>query len=309
MVRSGVRRLGRMGPRILKGAIPPALLASLVALVLSALGASEQARAAVVPPAKTPRAFADATYAQLATDGEQRLWLLEAGYRGHHLALALFQHGFGRWHTMGVPPQMPSDAGPVDVAAAPGTITPEPCLGFTEVRTRRPIITCHGLHRWFPRPFGHLVAPGSRLVQLATSRGRLVALLEQRVSSTKSGFQVIRTNADGQHFERDGRVLWTGAALAQLGDGTHERTDPQVEVAIETQGSAKPSRYVERLQDHRWSRVGAVLRGPGLGPLVSGPVRLGQATYMPVTDAEVEPWTFSAYSSDGGTGARLQAVP
>jgi hypothetical protein len=249
---------------------------------------------------KAPRAFADTTYAQLATDGEQRLWLLETGYRGGHLRLALHEGGSGAWRPVKPPPQLPSDAAAVKVAAAPGTLTPQPCLAFTEAKTGHPVITCHGLRKWFPQSVGHLVAAGSRLVDLATIRGRLVALFVGRVSRRSSELQVIQTNPGGGHLERAGPPLRIGSVLAQLGDGTHERGDPQVEVAIESQ-RAKPTRYVMRLENHRWVRGGPVLRGPGLGPLVSGSVRVGPTTYMPVIDAEVEPWTFSVYSSSGGS--------
>jgi hypothetical protein len=252
------------------------------------------------PGEATPRAFADATQAQLASDGELGLWLLETGYRRGRLRLALYERESGRWGRMEGPPQRPSGAGVVKVAPAPGTIMPQPCLGFTEAGTGRPLVTCHGLRKWFPWSFEHLVPAGSRLVDLATIRGRLTALFAYRDPRGRHTLAVIRSNPGGGHFDRTGQPLRVGRALAQLGDGTHERGDPAVEIALETQGP-RPSRYVERLDRDHWVRVGPVLRGPGLGPLVSGSVRVGERTYMPANDAETSPWDFSAYVSAGGS--------
>jgi hypothetical protein len=282
-------------------------LALLLALATTGLLTAQLTYAGVVTSPKTPRAFADTAYAQLASDGEQHLWLLSAGFRKRQFRLALHERGPGSWRVVAAPPQTPSDAAPVNVASNPRTFEPQPCLGFTDAQTRVPLITCHSKHRWFPQQIRQLLPPRSQLVQLMTIHGRLLALFSARPRQGRSGFKVIQTTAGGGHWESGGPLLRTGPALAQLGSGSQSRGGPWIELAVETQGPRPVRSVVAVMRDGRWHRLGPAVSGVGLGPLVSGPVRNGETIAMPVNDAGRSPWAFSSFSaSRGGDWKRVR---
>jgi hypothetical protein len=275
---------------------------SLLLAVVFAGGRVDRSHALTVPPPKLPSAFADTTSAELATDGEDRLWLLSTGYRKRRFRLSIHRYGSDSWKRLKPPPQAPSGDGPVNVVWKPKTIGPAPCLGFTEARRLTPIITCKGLDRWYPQAVDKLLSPKAKLIELAQIGGQLFALFQVRSSQGDVGVRVIKTSVGGGHWEAAGRMLETGPALARLGGAGTPRA-PRVELAVETQGR-NPIRYVTELKDNRWVPPSKILKGPGLGPLLSGPVRIGETTLLPVVDAERSPWPFSVYSSTKATAWR-----
>jgi hypothetical protein len=204
----------------------------------------------------------------------------------------VFSKKAGAWRAVPAPPGHVSNGAPINIAVAsvPGLSEPSPCLGFTEITTRQPIFTCRWDGAWHQQP-DPVLAKGEQLVQLQSREGVLSALFEIRPTPRTSAFRVLQLTAEG--WKEVGSPITGPAALAQLGDEVPGSNAP-LTVGIETQTSS-PSRFVLALEGGTWRRVGAAIKGPGIGPLLSGPAAAGRSILFPVVDTEEAPWSFAAH--------------
>jgi hypothetical protein len=274
-----------------------ALFVVLLGVPVFACGLDEEARGD--SPWMPPRAFADDSAAELATDGRDALWLLVTGYEGRRFAAKVFLTEGGDWTEMPALAEEVGNDGPANIAVAKLAGAEEvPCVGYSEAGGGKPLITCWVGGQWQRQPLPSSMR-NARLVQMSGSQGQLTALFQGNLPSGKTAFQVIRLGSSG--WEAIGPRIKTPAALAQLGSDSPDDSGSPL-IGVETQGST-PKRYVLALRGGDWVRLGPVFGGPGLGPLLGGPVTSGRSIFMPVNDAEQTPWTFSVLSIRAGLGA------
>jgi hypothetical protein len=257
----------------------------------------------------TPKAFFFDSSAELATDGQRGLWLVMAGYNRHggDFGAKVFQEQSSGWKMLPSIPQGVSSDGQINIAIENAATTAKtfPCLAFSERSTRKPVITCWAGRSWQLQHFANLIPHSAQLVQLANVGRQLVALFETRPSPKATRFDVLRQSARG--WEAAGSSIRMSGALAQLGKAAS--SSPDLTIGFETQGLT-PSRYVLSLTGKHWAQQGPAFKGPGLGPLVSGPVTFAMSTYFPVIDAEAVPWSFSVFALHrGSTWHRAAAEP
>jgi hypothetical protein len=272
-------------------ALPLVLVAVLVAIV-AGCGAEEGNAAG--RPAAGPAAFPDESWAELATDGED-LWLAVAGYqRNGEFGLRVFRQGASGWEEQPVPPGEVSQDLPIGIAVPAGS-DGAPCLGYSAGPRPAAVVTCLDGGSWQPLDLPPL--RGGQLIQLATHDGDLVAMIVRR-GARSSSYRVIRRAGDE----------WTAAppisappAIAQFAIGSPRGAGASFPgIGFATQGR-RSQHFVAELRGGAWRRLQPALQGLGTGPLVGGPVLLGERILYPVNEADTEPWSFSVQTALIGT--------
>jgi hypothetical protein len=291
----------------LTGVRPPAgILLAAFLIVLSVVGCGGGDETIVGQPPSGPRAFADESYAELASDGKRGLWMAVAGYdRQRDFGLRLFRKQGSGWAPLPPPSGRVSPDLPISIAMAGGKTGLKPCLGYSNDPGRLPVVSCWARGHWARKPLPK--AESAQLLQLAGNSGDLVALLLEQPSPRVADYRVLRFHSN--RWSLEGPPVSAPTAVARLAVNLRPgRDSPAIGVTTQT---ARAERYVLGLDGQRWRRVGPVLRGLGIGPMVGGPVITQTGALFPVTQADVVPWSFSAHalpvesSSGKSSGKRL----
>lgn len=277
-------------------------LVLVVILVAIGAGCGAEDGTAAGRPASGPAAFADESWAEMASDGDEDLWLAVAGYRrSGDFGLRVFRRGAHDWEELPVPPGQISQDLPISIAV-PGS-GGAPCLGYSAGSRPAAVVACLDAGSWQPLSLPPL--HGGQLVQVATHDGDLVALVAEQEPET-SRFRLLR-NAGG---------AWTStpefsapAAIAQLAIESPDETAADFPaIGVTTQGRSS-QHFVAELHGRGWHRLEPALRDLGTGPLVGGPVLLGGRIFYPVNEAGTEPWSFSVQTARvGSTEAKSERL-
>ena len=269
----------------------PALCAVLILLVTLAACGGQDGASAAAGGSSGPRAFADESYAELATDGST-LWLAVTGYRRSGVfGLKVFEKSDSEWVQKVSPPGRVSGDLPVSlVIASTDDGQAAPCLGYSTGKKNTPVVACLEDDAWKKRVLP--VPAGAGLIQIGTEDRTLNAL----VSDTRSSFRLLREVA-GEWIvtPRLPRV----EAVAQLAiEEQSGQASPAVGLA--TQRTNAEHRVYE-LRGEVWRRLEPSVEDVGVGPLVGGPVLVAGRVLYPVNQADSKPWSFSVQSAHVGS--------
>jgi hypothetical protein len=277
-------------------------LVLVVILVAIGVGCGAEDGTAAGRSSPEPAGFADESWAELASDGGEDLWLAVAGYRrSGDFGLRIFRRGAHDWEEAPVPPGKVSQDLPISIAV-PGSAG-APCLGYSAGSRPAPVVACLDAGNW--RPLDLPPLHGGQLVQIATHDGDLVALFAKQEPGA-SRYWLLR-NAGG---------AWTStpqfsapAAIAQLASESPDETAANFPaIGVTTQGRSS-QHFVAELRDGGWHRLQPALQGLGTGPFVGGPVLFGGRIFYPVNEADAEPWSFSVHTARiGSTEARPERL-
>lgn len=266
-----------------------ALLAfGLVLISANGCGKGDGATAASSP--FSPKAFADDSFAELATDGASGLWMAVAGYdRKDDFGVRLFQKG-ATWKSFPAPPQKPRGDSPISIAVAKlDGFNSEPCLGYDTHSSTKPVVTCWTGRAWNDHPAGGV--RDTSLLQIASDpSGGLLALFLDHPTSEQATYRLLRLEVGG--WASEGPPVAAPSTVARLGANASDANGQPPTIGVTTQ-SARAIRYVLRLVNGHWQKTGASIRGAGMGPMVGGPLIMKGGILFPVTDTNVTPWAFS----------------
>ena len=276
---------------------PPAgfLLAVLV-ILLSGVGCGSSDEGPDVQFPSSPKAFADESYAELATDGKRDLWMAVAGYnRNREFGLRVFRMQESGWTALPSPSGRVSPDVPISIAVAGGGARSTPCLGYSTDPSRLPIVSCWSDGHWSSKAMPR--QQSAQLLQISGDSGGLIALLLDQPTSRLAKYRVLRFHSG--LWTPEGPPVSATSAVARL--AVDLAPDPDSPAIGVTTQSTRAERYVLGLRGKRWQRVGPVIRGLGVGPMVGGPVLTSSSVLFPVTEADVVPWTFSTHSMRVGS--------
>jgi hypothetical protein len=263
-----------------------------LAAILAGCGAG---RAALVPPSAVPKAFADESFAELATDGTDALWLAVSGYRRDgRFGLRVFRDDGAGWAALPAPPGEVSGDLPISIAVRGKGEDAAPCLGYSLGVAQTPALVCFGAGQWRRLDLPSLV--GSQLFQVADEDGKLTALLLRRLGQDLR----FRLLSEGDGGWRLSPSLPAPPATAQLAIETPRgQAAGWPSLGVTTQGR-RTRRYVVELRNGVWRRIGPTVADSELGPTVGGPVVLSGRVLYPVNEADSEPWSFSIETAEVG---------
>jgi hypothetical protein len=272
---------------------------ALVAL-LAGCGSDDGASAASSPAG--PSAFADESYAELATDGEDGLWLAVAGYqRDGDFGLRVFKRESSTWTPLPSLPGKVSGDIPISLVVADDNGEPTPCIGYSLMPRQEATVACFAEEKWELSDL-----PSFRkgyLIQLGVEDGDLVALVAQQ-NAKQSRYRLIREEEES----------WTATppvsappAVARLGIESPSAAAAQSPViGFATQGR-NSRHYALELRGGKWRTLQPTVQGVGAGPLVGGPILLHDRVFYPVNEADAEPWTFSVQTARIGASTDTRA--
>ena len=243
-----------------------------------------------------PAAFPDESWAELASDGGDALWLAVAGYRRDgNFGLRVFRRAAPGWKQLPVPPGRISDDLPLSITVPAGSRMP--CLGYSAGTRPAPVIACFDGGDWQPRELP--APPRGQLIQIATFGGDLVALVDQPQETQRSRYFLLR---DGGGGWASAPPISAPPAIAQIAleDDPKEAAVSFPRVGFATQGLYS-QHFIAELRNGRWRRLQPSSRKVGAGPLVGGPALLGNRIFYPVTEADIEPWSFSVLTARIGS--------
>ena len=272
---------------------PPAgILLAVLAIFLSGAGCGSSDEGPAVQVSSGPKAFADESYAELATDGKKDLWMAVAGYnRRRDFGLRVFRMQESGWTRLPSPSERVSPDVPISIAVAGGGgVRSMPCLGFSKDPSRLPVVSCWSDGHWSSKAMPR--QQSAQLLQVSGDSGSLVALLLDQPTSRLAKYRVLRFHSGS--WTPEGPPVPATSAVARL--AVDLAPDPDSPAIGVTTQSTQAERYVLGLRGKRWQRVGPVVRGLGVGPMVGGPVVTSSSVLFPVTEADVVPWTFSTHS-------------
>jgi hypothetical protein len=278
------------------------MLLAVLALVALLAGCGSDDGASAAGSSAGPDAFADESYAELATDGGESLWLAVSGYRRDgDFGLRVFEREGSGWSELPMPPGEVSGDIPISLVVADDEGEAVPCLGYSVGRSWKPAVACLDEDEWQLKELPRL--RGGQLQQIGIEDGDLIALVAER--------RGIQTR---YRLAREADEEWTlsppataPAAVARLAIERSQEAESSPAIGIATQGRLS-HHYVLELQGKKWRKLGADIDGVGTGPLVGGPVLLPKRVLYPVTEADAEPWTFSVQSAQIGSSA-VKEVP
>lgn len=283
-----------MEAEIVRGARIAAALALLAVLALVALlgGCGGDNGASAAGSAAGPEAFADESFAELATDGSEALWMAVAGYeRGGTFGLRVFQRSGESWEAAVSPPGEVSSDVPISITIPDNSTNP--CLGYSVGPTRKPVVACLQDGEWNRQELPSV--PNGQLVQLDSDSGGLLALVVEK------GARAVRyrllTQEEGE-WKKEPPVL-APPGVARLAIESPAGSESPA-IGLATQGRVA-QHLVFELKDGSWTKLRPSLEDVGTGPLVGGPVVLPRRIYYPVTEADSEPWRFSVQSARIGS--------
>lgn len=266
----------------------------LVALVAVGAGCGAEDGSAAGRSSPGPAAFADESWAELASD-EDDLWLAVAGYtRSGVLGVRVFEKAGLVWEKLPIPPGRVSGDLPLSLAVS-GEPDGAPCLGYSVGSRPAPIVVCFDGENW------NSLDPSSRgggyLSQIEAHNGDLVALFDKQ-GPRGASYQLRRNSGD----------RWLSAppisappSIAQIAiEGPEESAAEFPPVGFATQ-ARKSQHFVTELHGGGWRKLQPALHGLGTGPLVGGPVLLGDRVLYPVNQADREPWSFSVLTARVGS--------
>lgn len=241
-----------------------------------------------------PAAFADESYAELATDGEQALWMAVAGYtRDREFGLRVFESDGAGWAELPVPPGEVSSDVPISFVDPGSGENQGPCLGYSVGFAAKPAVVCLVEDQWQVERLPRLGR--GQLVELGREGGDLLALATE-LRGRRGRYRVLR--------ERDGRWILAPPVLAPAAVARlaiqRERGSTSPAFGLATQGRSA-QHYVFELQGGDWRKLRPTVTAAGAGPLVGGPVVLPDRILYPVNEAGVEPWSFSVQSARIGS--------
>jgi len=271
-------------------ALPLVLLAALAALVA---GCGAEDGTAAGRPSLGPGAFPDESWAELASDGDDDLWLAVAGYqRNGDFGLRVFRRGASDWEELPVPPGQVSQDLPMSIAVPVG-IGDGPCVGYSTGLRPSPVVACFREGAW--ESLG--IPAKGQLLQIGAQDGELVAMIgEQRARTSR--YRLLRNAGEGWTSTPPVSAPPAVARLAIESPQGPEANFPGIGFA--TQGRLS-QHFVTELRDGRWRRLEPTLQDIATGPLVGGPVLLDKRVLYPVTEADVEPWSFSVQTARIGS--------
>jgi hypothetical protein len=267
----------------------------LVALVAVGAGCGAEDGSAAGRSSPGPAAFPDESWAELASDGEDGLWLAVAGYtRSGVLGLRVFEKAGLGWEKLPTPPGRVSGDLPLSIAVS-GEPEGAPCLGYSVGSRPAPIVVCLDGENWKPRDPPSL--GGGHLIQIEAHNGDLVALFDKQ--GPRGASYQLRRNTGDQWLSAP--PISAPPAIAQIAiEGPEESAAEFPRVGFATQ-AGKSQHFVTELQGGGWRELQPALHGLGTGPLLSGPVLLGDRILYPVNQADTEPWSFSVLTARIGS--------
>jgi hypothetical protein len=270
----------RIAPALTLGAIF-ALLATFVAC-----GGKDGASAAA-GTSSGPRAFADESYAELATDGDT-LWLAVTGYRQNGaFGLKVFEKQDSAWVELTRPPGEVSGDLPVSFVSKGGEEGEgSPCLGYSTGPKRTPVVACLEDGAW--KQWELPVRVGTDLIQIGTEGQGLNAL----VSEERDSFRLLQ-EVDGEWIAMP--RLPRAQAVAQL--AIKEASAPALPAVGFATQQPRAKHLVYQLRGETWHRLIPIVEDVGVGPLVGGPVLIAEHILFPVTQADSQPWSFWVQSA------------
>lgn len=283
-----------------RGARIAAAFALLAVLALVALlgGCGGDDGASAAGSAASPEAFADESFAELATDGSEALWLAVAGYeRGGKFGLRVLKRSGDDWQAAPSPPGKVSSDFPISITVA-GNET-EPCLGYSVGSARKPVVACLGDGEWGRQDLPAI--PDGQLIQLGAQGGGLLALVAEK-GGRGVRYRVLTQDA-GQWSA--GPPVSAPPSVARLAIESQTGAESPA-IGLATQGRLAQHSVFE-LKGGDWKKLRPSLEDVGTGPLVGGPVVLPRRVFYPVTEADSEPWSFSVQSARIGS-ANTRAV-
>lgn len=265
-------------------------LVLLIGVLAAIAGCGAEDGSAAGRSSASPVAFPDESWAELASDGDD-LWLAVAGYAaGGEFGLRVFEKAGAGWEKLPSPPGRVSGDLPLSIAVS-GEPEGAPCLGYSVGSRPAPVVTCFEEGGW--RRLDLPPLRGAHLNQIETRDGDLVALFD------KQGPQ-----ASTYRLMRNTGAEWVSAppisappAIAQIAmEGPQESAASFPRVGFATQGR-QSQHFAAELRGGGWRKLQPALRGLGAGPLLSGPVLLGDRVLYPVNEADTEPWSFSVLTA------------
>jgi hypothetical protein len=260
-------------------------------------------RAAPVPSPAVPRAFADDSFAELATDGSDALWLAVSGYRRDgRFGLRVYRGEGAGWAALPIPPGEVSGDLPISIAVREKDEHATPCIGYSLGAAQRPAVACLAAGRWRRLDLPSL--GGSQLFQVADEDGKLTALFLERAGQ-QTRYRLLSEGEDGWRLSPP---LPASPATAQLAiEGPRGQATGRPSLGVTTQGR-RTRRYVVELRNGAWRRIGPTVADAELGPTVGGPVVLSGRVLYPVNEAASEPWSFSIEAAEVGGGEVREAA-
>lgn len=270
-----------------------------LALLLGALaaiaGCGAEDGSAAGRSSASPAAFPDESWAELASDGGNNLWLAVAGYtRGGEFGLRVFEKAGLGWEKLPTPPGRVSGDLPLSLAVS-GEPEGAPCLGYSVGSRPAPVVVCFDGEGWNsldPSSLG-----GGYLSQIEAHNGDLVALFDKQ-GPRGASYQLRRNTGDRW---LSAPPIFAPPAIAQIAiEGSEESAAEFPRVGFATQ-ARKSQHFVTELQGGGWRKLQPALHGLGAGPLVGGPVLLGDRVLYPVNQADKEPWSFSVLTARVGS--------
>ncbi len=270
------------------GSFGALLAVGLVLTVANGCGNGDGALAASSP--FSPRAFADDSFAEIATNGEGDLWMAVAGFdRRSHFGVRVFQKSPADWRSFPTPPERVSGDSPISIAIArlDGSDS-EPCLGYTAEPSGSPYVTCWSGSAWNHHPVQGL--QDAALLQIASDSTGLLALFLDQPTSENATYRVLHLGASG--WTDEGPPIAAPSAVARLGAYTHNASGRLPTIGVTAQ-STQAARYVLRLENDKWQKLGRVIHDSGMGPMIGGAVITNGGLLFPINDAKESPWAFS----------------
>jgi hypothetical protein len=271
------------------------LLLLLVVFAAIVAGCGAEDGNAAGRPSTNPGAFPDESWAELASDGDDGLWLAVAGYeRNGDFGLRVFRRGAHVWEELPVPPGEVSQDLPIGIAVPAGS-GGAPGLGDSAGPRPAPLVACLDGGGWQPLDLPPLA--GGQLLQISTQDGDLVALVGEQ-GPNGSRYRLLRA-AGGEWAQTP--PISAPPAIARLAIEDPSATASAFPaIGFATQGH-RSQHFVAELRDGGWRRLKPTLQGVGTGPLVGGPVLLDKRVLYPVNEADAEPWSFSVQTARIGS--------
>lgn len=294
-----LRRHGgrRWGAKAAAAIVLPA--AFVLTTVFAGCGAGS---AAPVPPSSVATAFADDSFAELATDGDDALWLAVSGYSSAgRFGLRVFRADREGWVALPPPPGKPSGDLPISIAVRGGGADATPCLGYSLGAAQKPNVVCLTEGEW--RRIALPSLGEARLFQVGEEEGRLTALLLQRVGDS-ARYRLLNEAQDRWNLSPS---IPVPPAIARLAIESSQGWAASPTVGVTTQGR-RPRRYAAELRNGVWHKLGPPVADAELGPTVGGPVVLSGRVLYPVNEADSEPWSFSIHAAGIGSATAREVA-